>query len=87
VAEIRQVLVEHLDELYAFYGKERGTRVARKHIGWYTKGLKNSAVFRARMNTLESAGQQLEAVAGFFDELTERSARLEYDEEGVALAA
>ena len=86
VAEIREVLVAHLDDLYAFYGKERGTRVARKHIGWYTKGLKNSAVFRARMNTLETAGQQLEAVARFFDELLERSTRLEYDAE-VALAA
>jgi len=86
VTEIREVLVGHLDDLYAFYGMERGSRVARKHIGWYTKGLKNSAVFRARMNTLESAELQLEAVARFFDELTERSERLEYDEE-VALAA
>ncbi len=86
VIEIRTVLVEHLDDLYAFYGTERGSRVARKHISWYTKGLKNSAVFRARMNTLETAQLQLEAVARFFDELTERSARLEYDDE-VALAA
>jgi len=86
VAEIREVLAAHLDDLYAFYGKERGTRVARKHIGWYTKGLKNSAVFRARMNTLETAERQLEAVARFFDELLERSTRLEYEAE-VALAA
>ena len=55
VAEIRGVMVEHLHDLYAFYGRERGVRVARKHIGWYTKGLRNSAVFRARMNTLETA--------------------------------
>jgi tRNA-dihydrouridine synthase B len=87
VIEIREVMVEHLHDLYAFYGKERGSRVARKHISWYTKGLKNSAVFRARMNTLESAELQLEAVARFFDELTERSARLEYNDEEVALAA
>ena len=87
VIEIRTVLVEHLHELYAFYGKERGSRVARKHISWYTKGLKNSAIFRARMNTLEGAELQLEAVAGFFGELVERSARLEYDEQEVALAA
>ncbi|HEX4781259.1 MAG TPA: tRNA dihydrouridine synthase DusB [Usitatibacter sp.] len=85
--EIREVLAEHLDDLYGFYGKERGTRVARKHISWYTKGLKNSAVFRARMNTLETAELQLEAVAHFFDELMARSGRLEYDEEEVALAA
>jgi tRNA-dihydrouridine synthase B len=85
-AEIREVLVAHLHDLYGFYGRERGMRVARKHIGWYTKGLKNSAVFRARMNTLEAAEAQLDAVARFFDELTERSTRLEYDDE-VALAA
>src|SRR6185503_9834925 len=81
VDEIRTVLVEHLHELYGFYGRERGSRVARKHISWYTKGLKNSAIFRARMNTLENAELQLEAVATFFDELIERSARLEYEQE------
>jgi len=86
VTEIREVLVGHLHDLYAFYGTERGTRVARKHISWYTKGLKNSAVFRARMNTLENAETQLAAVDEFFSGLLARSARLEYDEE-VALAA
>jgi tRNA-dihydrouridine synthase B len=87
VAEIREVLVAHLNDLYAFYGKERGTRVARKHISWYTKGLRNSAVFRARMNTLETSEMQLAAVAQFFDGLLAHSERLEYDEQEVALAA
>ena len=87
VAEIREVLVGHLHDLYAFYGYERGTRVARKHIGWYTKGLKNSAVFRARMNTLDNAQMQLAAVQEFFDGLLAHSARLEYEPEEVALAA
>ena len=88
VEEIREVMLAHLHDLYAFYGYERGTRVARKHIGWYTKGLRNSAVFRARMNTLEDAGAQLSAVREFFDSLLARSAALEYeDNEEVALAA
>src|SRR5438876_279763 len=87
VAEIRDVLVGHLHDLYAFYGYERGTRVARKHISWYTKGLKNSAVFRARMNTIETAELQLAAVAAFFDELHAHSARLQYEPEEVAIAA
>jgi tRNA-dihydrouridine synthase B len=87
VAEIREVLVAHLHDLYGFYGYERGVRVARKHIGWYTKGLKSSAVFRARMNTLETAQMQLEAVQQFFDELLARSRELEYDNSEVALAA
>jgi tRNA-dihydrouridine synthase B len=87
VAEIREVLFGHLHDLYAFYGYERGTRVARKHISWYTKGLKNSAVFRARMNTLETAEMQLAAVDAFFGELLAHSARLEYEPEEVKLAA
>jgi tRNA-dihydrouridine synthase B len=86
VAEILSVLTGHLHDLYEFYGKERGSRVARKHISWYTKGLKNSAVFRSRMNTLESAENQLAAVAQFFGELMTRSEQLEYEDE-VALAA
>src|SRR6187401_1359601 len=45
VEEIRAVLIGHLHDLYAFYGYQRGARVARKHISWYTKGLKNSAMF------------------------------------------
>jgi tRNA-dihydrouridine synthase B len=87
VAEIRDVLLGHLDDLYAFYGVERGSRVARKHIAWYTKGLRSSALFRARMNQLQSAGEQLEAVRLFFDGLLEHSPRLEYSHEEVALAA
>ncbi len=87
VAQIRDVLVGHLHDLYAFYGYERGTRVARKHISWYTKGLKNSAVFRARMNTLEASELQLAAVAMFFGDLLAQSASLEYADEEVALAA
>jgi tRNA-dihydrouridine synthase B len=87
VAEIREVLFAHVHDLYSFYGIERGVRVARKHIGWYTKGLKNSAVFRARMNTLETAQLQLEAIARFFGELQDRSRELEYDDSEVALAA
>ena len=86
VTEIREVLLAHLDDLYGFYGAERGSRVARKHIAWYTKGLKHSAVFRARMNTLESAPAQLEAVRLFFDGLLDLAPRLEYETE-VALAA
>jgi tRNA-dihydrouridine synthase B len=88
VEEIRDVLAGHLEELYSFYGKERGARVARKHIGWYTKGLRHSAVFRGRMNTLDDAALQLAAVAEFFDGLLAHSRELEYVDEGeVALAA
>jgi tRNA-dihydrouridine synthase B len=38
VTEIRQIMLEHLDDLYGFYGEYSGCRIARKHIAWYTRG-------------------------------------------------
>jgi tRNA-dihydrouridine synthase B len=87
VAEIHAVLTEHLHDLHAFYGRETGVRVARKHISWYTKGLHGSAAFRHAMNQLESCEAQFEAVDRFFGELAHRDARLRYEAEEEALAA
>ena len=81
VAEIHRVLVNHLNDLYGFYGEYTGVRVARKHISWYTKGLAGSAAFRHGMNQLQTAAEQLAAVNAFFAELAERGRRLQYIEE------
>ncbi|HET7200304.1 MAG TPA: tRNA dihydrouridine synthase DusB [Burkholderiales bacterium] len=81
VSEIHSVLIAHLHELYSFYGKERGVKVARKHISWYTKGLAGSASFRHRMNQLESCEEQLAAVNEFFEDLGRNHPRLCYEEE------
>jgi tRNA-dihydrouridine synthase B len=80
VAEIHRVLVEHLHELYDFYGEYSGVRIARKHISWYTKGLKGSASFRHAMNQLQTIEQQLDAVNQFFGELAGYGRRLTYEE-------
>ncbi|MDR1709179.1 MAG: tRNA dihydrouridine synthase DusB [Candidatus Accumulibacter sp.] len=74
VAEIRGVLLAHLEELYAFYGVETGVRIARKHISWYTKGLNGSAAFRHRMNQLPDAAGQRNAIEEFFSRLAGRGA-------------
>jgi tRNA-dihydrouridine synthase B len=83
VSEIRVVMVAHLHDLYGFYGLERGVKVARKHISWYTKGLAGSASFRHRMNRLETCGEQLEAVDRFFEELACSDQRLRYVEKAI----
>lgn len=84
VAEIQAVLVGHMHELYEFYGEHTGTRVARKHISWYTRGLPGSAHFRHHMNELPSSAEQMMAVRDFFDEQLQRGEHLQY---GEALAA
>jgi len=81
VSEIHAVLIAHLHDLYSFYGVERGVKVARKHISWYTKGLAGSASFRHRMNQLESREEQLAAVNGFFEQLGHEDSRLRYEVE------
>jgi tRNA-dihydrouridine synthase B len=67
VTEVRDVLLEHLDNLHTFYGERLGARVARKHIGWYSKGLRGGAVFRHEINRVENAGEQRSRVRDFFD--------------------
>jgi len=75
-AEIGRILLGHLDELYRFYGEYAGVRIARKHIGWYTKGLANSAAFRQAMNHLPTAGEQRAAIERFFAEQAARTGPL-----------
>lgn len=79
VTEIHEVMLEHLNDLYSFYGDLTGMRVARKHISWYTKGLVGSANFRHNMNQLQSIEEQLDAINGFFAALQQQGERLQYD--------
>jgi tRNA-dihydrouridine synthase B len=81
VAEIHDVLLDHLQDLYSFYGEETGVRVARKHISWYTKGLVGSANFRHMMNQLPNIDEQMQAVNEFFGQLRAQDDRLRYEEE------
>ena len=80
IEEIQITTIKHVQDLYAFYGDERGLRVARKHISWYTKGLKNSAQFRASMNQIENCKLQIAAINFYFDGLKEFSKFIPYDE-------
>ena len=84
VDEIQHILVEHMHDLYDFYGEYTGLRVARKHISWYTKGLPGSAVFRHRMNQLESLDEQMQAVTEFFEEQKAGNERLQYEQKELA---
>jgi putative TIM-barrel protein, nifR3 family len=69
LAEVRDLLLDHLRALYAFYGEERGVRIARKHLGWYARDRPENAAFRAVVNRAEDAGAQLRLTAHYFDAL------------------
>jgi tRNA-dihydrouridine synthase B len=69
VTEVRNILLGHLDDLYAFYGETAGVRIARKHLGWYAKDRPENAAFRAVVNRAESAGEQYRLTRDYFDAL------------------
>jgi len=66
VAEIHAILRGHMADLYAFYGEQTGVKIARKHIGWYTKGLVGASHFRHAMNQLQTVEEQMAATDEFF---------------------
>jgi len=67
--EVRDILIGHLEDLYAFYGELQGVRIARKHLGWYAKDRAENAAFRAVVNRAESASEQMRLTRDYFDAL------------------
>jgi tRNA-dihydrouridine synthase B len=76
VAEVRRLLLAHLEDHYGLYGEYTGVRSARKHIAWYVRGLPGAREFRESMNAIEACKAQLSAVAGFFDGLAAQGDRM-----------
>jgi tRNA-dihydrouridine synthase B len=66
----RAILRQHVTALHEFYGDHMGTRIARKHVGWYLQGSADGAVLHNAFNQLQSAARQLE----FLQELDPGSA-------------
>jgi tRNA-dihydrouridine synthase B len=68
------VLIEHYEAMLAHYGRDVGTRMARKHLGWYTKGLPGSAEFRNRVNFIDDADEVIAALGAFYAPWRQRQA-------------
>ncbi len=65
IAQIKDIVLVHLQQLYDFYGEYSGCRIARKHIAWYTTGIPNSNAFRQAMYGEESTAGQFKVVENF----------------------
>ena len=68
------IVLEHYRALLTHYGTLTGVRMARKHLGWYSKGLPGSAEFRAGINRLDDPGAVMEKIRDFYSPLAERAA-------------
>lgn len=67
-------VLEHYETILSHYGVAAGVRIARKHLGWYSKGLPKSTEYRALINRLDDPDQVKDEIHRFYDPLTERIA-------------
>src|SRR5712692_7937615 len=61
----------HYDDMLSHYGTAVGLRIARKHLGWYSKGLPGSAEFRAAVNRTEEVPRVKALLRAFYEPLIE----------------
>ena len=69
LTEMRDVMLQHLQALYAFYGEYSGCRIARKHLSWYTTALPHGNAWRQAMYQVESTAEQYQLTVDYLDRL------------------
>jgi tRNA-dihydrouridine synthase B len=67
-----EIVLDHYEEMLLHYGAEVGSRIARKHIAWYSKGLPGSAEFRAAVNETVDAECVRRLIRSFYEPLLAR---------------
>ncbi len=65
------LIIEHYEAMLVHYGSDTGVKMARKHLGWYTRGLPGSAEFRNRVNFVDDAGEVVRMLRLFYAPLLE----------------
>ena len=61
-----EMILAHYNDIIEHYGEERGVKLARKYVGWYTTGMLNSAKFRMQFNFLTSKKAAIESMYAYF---------------------
>lgn len=74
LAQQLDTVLGHYEDMLQHYGAATGSRIARKHIGWYSKGLPGSAEFRAAVNRTEDVGAVKGMIRAFYEPLLEQRA-------------
>lgn len=65
----RDIVLNHYEEILNLYGHDAGVRIARKHIGWYSSGLRDGAAYRQNVNRMTEAEAVKETIRTFYDGL------------------
>ncbi|MCE2716339.1 MAG: tRNA dihydrouridine synthase DusB [Pseudomonadota bacterium] len=71
IEEQLAIVLEHFEDILQLYGVEGGVKIARKHLGWYSKGLKDSADYRVHVNQTECPVKMRSLVQDFYKQQIE----------------
>ncbi len=74
LGQLKDIVLDHYQAILNHYGAEAGKKIARKHIAWYTKGLRDSAAFRQQVNQMTDVEQVKDMIHAFFDPLVAEEA-------------
>jgi len=66
------IVLTHYEEMLGHYGTGTGTRIARKHVAWYSKGLPGSAEFRAAVNETIDSVRVRRLIRSFYESVLAR---------------
>lgn len=66
IEEQYHIITQHLDDMVEHYGEVTAIRMARKHLGWYSSGLKHSAEFRKQVNQLTTRDDVHDKIKEFY---------------------
>ncbi|HEX7966690.1 MAG TPA: tRNA-dihydrouridine synthase, partial [Stellaceae bacterium] len=74
LAQQLDTVLAYYDDMLVHYGMAVGSRIARKHLGWYSKGLPGSSEFRAAINRTDDVAQVKAMIRAFYTPLLEQQA-------------
>ncbi|MBX7534310.1 tRNA dihydrouridine synthase DusB [Qipengyuania sp. GH1] len=69
-----EVVLDHYRDMLELYGEQVGVKIARKHLGWYTKGMHGSAEFRHKVNFIEQPSVVIDEITRFYEPFLRRRA-------------
>ncbi len=67
--ERKAMMIRHLQDMVVLLGECAGVREMRKHLCWYTKGLREGAGFRERVNQLSGVEEVRREIRDYFDRM------------------
>ena len=68
ILEQKNIVLQHYDDMLSYYGTDCGSKLARKHLGWYSAGMDNSSSFRAQINRISCVETVKKLIEEFYTE-------------------